>query len=74
MLIHGGNDELVSPVQSRRLARELDRVGARCMHLELPWGKHGMDANLAGPSGQITLYALERFLAAVETGSPIAGS
>ena len=65
LLIHGGNDEMVSPLQSRRLARELARAGARHVHLELPWAKHGMDANLAGPSGQIVLYAVERLLAAV---------
>ena len=62
LLIHGGKDELVSPLQSRRLATELDRVGVPHFHLELPWGNHGMDANLAGPSGQMTLYTIERFL------------
>jgi acetyl esterase/lipase len=62
LLLHGGRDELVSPIQSRRLARALEGAGAPYVHLELPWGKHGMDANLAGPGGQITLYAVTRFL------------
>ncbi len=62
LLIHGGKDELVSPIQSRRLAMELERAGVPHVHVELPWGNHGMDANLAGPSGQMTLYTIERFL------------
>ncbi len=62
LLIHGGKDMLVSPLQSRRLATQLHRVDVPHFHLELPWGNHGMDANLAGPSGQMTLYAVERLL------------
>jgi acetyl esterase/lipase len=65
LLIHGRKDMMVSPEQSRRLAAELERANVRHLHLELPWGNHGMDANLAGPSGQVTLYAMERFLASV---------
>lgn len=67
LLVHGGNDELVSPLQSRRLADGLRQAGARWRLLELPWGKHGMDANLAGPSGQLTLQAIGGFLADLET-------
>jgi acetyl esterase/lipase len=66
LLVHGANDALVSPLQSRRLAAELDDAGARWRLLEIPWGKHGMDANLAGPSAQLILDAIGRFL--VETG------
>ena len=62
LLVHGGKDMLVSPLQSRRLASELERRSVPHFHLELPWGNHGMDANLAGPSGQMTLYAIERLL------------
>jgi acetyl esterase/lipase len=62
LLIHGAKDELVSPLQSTRLARVLDEAGAPHLHLELPWGCHGLDANLAGPSGQISTWLVERFL------------
>jgi acetyl esterase/lipase len=65
LLIHGGKDMLVSPLQSNRLATELEREIVPHFHLELGWGNHGMDANLAGPSGQMTLYAMERFLGSV---------
>lgn len=65
LLIHGGKDELVSPLQSRRLASALCGAGVRHLHVELPWACHGMDANLAGPSGQISVYLIERFLESV---------
>ena len=65
LLIHGAIDELVSPLQSTRLATALEGVGTPHLHVELPWGHHGMDANMAGPSGQITLYLIERFLESV---------
>ena len=65
LLIHGGRDELVFPAQSYRLADLLERLGVAHLHLELPWATHGCDANLAGPSGQLSTYAIERFLAAV---------
>ena len=33
--------------------------------LSLPWAEHGCDVNISGPSGQISTYTIERFLAAV---------
>ncbi len=65
LLVHGGKDELVSPRQSSRLGDVLTRHGVRHLHVELPWGNHAMEANIAGPSGQITLYLVERFIHAV---------
>jgi acetyl esterase/lipase len=65
LLIHGGRDELVSPRQSERLAERLAQAGRPHMVLRLPWATHGCDFNFSGPSGQISTYAIERFLAAV---------
>jgi acetyl esterase/lipase len=65
LLIHGGGDELVTPVQSRRLAARLAQAGSPHMLLELPWATHGCDAHFSGPAGQLSTYAIERFLAAV---------
>lgn len=65
LLVHGGRDELVFEAQSERLAARLSELGVRNLHLSLPWASHGCDANLAGPSGQLSVYAIERFLAAV---------
>jgi acetyl esterase/lipase len=65
LLIHGQRDTLVAPIQSDMLANRLAQAGARRMLLRLPWAEHGCDVNFSGPSGQISTYAIERFLAAV---------
>ncbi len=65
LLIHGGRDELVSPRQSERLAERLAQAGRPHLLLGLPWATHGCDFNFGGPSGQLSTYAVERFLAAV---------
>ncbi len=62
LLIHGGRDELVSPEQSRRLASRLRASDVPNLYLQLPWATHGCDFNISGPSGQLILYAIERFL------------
>jgi hypothetical protein len=43
----------------------LEELKVKYLLISLPWADHGFDANLWGPSGQIYLYVLERFLAAV---------
>ncbi len=64
LLIHGARDEVVSPAQSERLETRLAEAGAPQLLLRLPWATHGCDAHFNGPCGQITTYAIERFLAA----------
>ncbi|MEP6821568.1 MAG: alpha/beta hydrolase [Chthoniobacterales bacterium] len=63
LLIHGQLDPLVWPEQSERLAARLKENGRPYFHLYIPWGTHGCDANLNGPSGQLSVYAIDRFLA-----------
>jgi len=65
LLIHGGRDELVQLRQSERLAERLATAGRPHLLLSLPWATHGADFNLSGPFGQLSTYAIERFLAAV---------
>lgn len=65
LLVHGGRDELVSPVQSERLDAALARTGQRHLLLRLPWATHGCDHNFYGPCGQLSTYAVEWFLTAV---------
>lgn len=65
LLIHGRKDELVFARQSERLNDRLARAGRPHLYLELPWATHGCDYFFNGPCGQLSTYAIERFLAAV---------
>jgi acetyl esterase/lipase len=65
LLVHGGRDELVFPAQSERLAVRLAQAQRPHCFLRLPWATHGCDVHFNGPCGQISTYAVERFLAAV---------
>lgn len=69
LMIHGGRDELVWPVHELRLSARLSAVGVPHYFLELPWATHGCDYVFAGPCGQISTYAVERFLAEVLHGT-----
>jgi acetyl esterase/lipase len=64
LLIHGGSDDLVQLGQSERLDARLAAAGRQHLLLYLPWATHGGDANFSGPSGQLSTYAVERFLVA----------
>ena len=65
LLIHGELDPIVWPVHSELLAARLQEAGRPSLYLSLPWATHGCDANIAGPSGQLSRYAISRFLDAV---------
>ncbi len=65
LLFHGGRDELVWLHQSQRLSQRLTELNVKHLLVTLDWADHGFDANLWGPSGQIYLYVLERFLGSV---------
>lgn len=65
LLIHGDMDEMVAMRHSDLVVAGLARYQRPHLLLKLPWAAHGCDANLAGPSGQLSTYAIERFLAAV---------
>ena len=52
LLLHGAQDELVWVQQSRRLNKQLEKVGAKHFYIELPWATHGFDSNFNGPGGQ----------------------
>ncbi len=70
LLIHGSLDPIVWPLQSEVLAARLQQAGRPHLYLRLPWATHGCDAIPNGPSGQLSLYAIERFLAAVFAAPP----
>jgi len=64
-MIHGARDELVSPQHEDRLSKRLTEAGRPYFYLRLPWATHGCDANFIGPCGQLSTYAIERFLASL---------
>ncbi len=65
LLIHGSRDELVASRQSARLDSALRHNRTRSLFIEMPWATHGCDYFINGPCGQISTYAIERFLASV---------
>ena len=62
LLVHGLRDHLVPADQSERLAARLEQANVRHVLVRLPWASHVCDLNFVGPCGQITTYAVERFL------------
>jgi acetyl esterase/lipase len=65
LLIHGKMDPLVSVQQSARLDSALTAAGRPHFFLELPWATHGCDYFFNGPCGQVSTFAIDRFLKAV---------
>jgi acetyl esterase/lipase len=70
LLIHGQQDVLVAYRHSTRLNKKL--ADSNVMHylVTLPWATHGFDYTLSGPGGQLSTYAVERFLGFV-TAAPV---
>jgi dipeptidyl aminopeptidase/acylaminoacyl peptidase len=65
LLVHGAMDPMVWHKQSERLQVKLDELDVPNALVSLPWATHACDFNPRGPSGQLSWYALEWFLAAV---------
>ena len=65
LMIHGTIDPLVSVHHEERLQRKLDSLGVPNYFLRLPFATHGCDYSLKGPAGQVSRYAVLRFLNSV---------
>lgn len=65
LLVHGALDKHVHIIESERLDSQLAANRVPHLLLKLPWATHGCEYSLNGPSGQLSVYAVERFLAAV---------
>jgi acetyl esterase/lipase len=65
LLLYGENDPLVSPRHGNRLTKKLDEKGVKYIAVYLPWATHAFDYTLNGPGGQLSTWAVKRFLAAV---------
>ena len=70
LLIHGSRDHVVLPRFGAMLDDRLRAAGATSVFLEIPWAEHAFDAVPNGPSGQLSLYYTERFLAWALAASP----
>ncbi|MEP6690469.1 MAG: alpha/beta hydrolase, partial [Gemmatimonadaceae bacterium] len=62
LLIYGSRDHIVEPRYGRLLDERLRAAGATSMMLEIPWADHAFDAVPNGPSAQLAMYHVERFL------------
>jgi acetyl esterase/lipase len=65
LIIHGENDVLVAYEHSKRLDTRLRQYSVPHYLLSLPWATHGFDYHLNGPGGQLSTYAVLRFLQSV---------
>ena len=65
LFIQGLRDELVSPFHAEFVSARLLEADVPHFVLRMPWAAHGCDYVFRGPCGQISTYAVERFLAAV---------
>ncbi|MDB5106550.1 MAG: alpha/beta hydrolase fold protein-3 domain protein [Fibrobacteres bacterium] len=65
LLLHGRPDVLVSWRHTVHMRAKMDSLGVRHFIVDVPWGAHGFDYVVRGPGSQLSLYFIERFLAAV---------
>ena len=65
LLIHGAIDAMVAFEHSVRLQKKLNEFHVKNYFLDLPNATHGCDYNINGPSGQLSTFAVERFIASV---------
>jgi acetyl esterase/lipase len=63
LLLQGRRDNITEARWSRALRDSLRAAGATVAYLEIPWAGHGFDIVPNGPSGQLALYNVQRFLA-----------
>jgi acetyl esterase/lipase len=69
LIVHGMLDQHVHFRESEILDSVLQRAGVPHMLLGLPWATHGCEYSLNGPSGQLAVYAAERFMYSVTQGN-----
>lgn len=65
LLLHGRPDVLVSYQHTVHMREKLGPLGVKHFEVDLPWAAHGFDYVFRGPGSQVSLYFIERFLAAV---------
>ena len=69
LFIQGRRDEHVSPFHAEFVSSRLIDAGVRHAIVSLPWATHACDFVFSGSCGQISTYAVERFLGAILRGN-----
>jgi acetyl esterase/lipase len=64
LLLYGARDHIVEARFGRELHDRLRAAGAESVLIEIPWSEHAFDFLPNGLGGQLSLYYVERFLAA----------
>src|SRR5262249_46372341 len=63
LMIYGTRDFLIAPQTARVGYEKLRAAQTPVVFLQMPWASHGLDLLPQSPSGQLSLYYTERFLA-----------
>lgn len=66
LILQGEQDKLVPYVEGLQLKNQLNATGIRNIFLSFPFQGHAFDYDFNSPGGQISLYYIERFLAATQ--------
>jgi acetyl esterase/lipase len=69
LLIQGARDHIVEARYGRAMRDRLIAANVPVAYLEIPWAEHAFDEVFNGPSSQLALYYIERFLAFVTSDS-----
>jgi acetyl esterase/lipase len=63
LLIYGARDHIVEAKYGAAITDALRASHTPVAYLEIPWAEHAFDAVFNGPSSQLSLYYIERFIA-----------
>ncbi len=66
LILHGEKDKMVPFVEGQQLHQALLAAGRPSIFLTFPFQGHAFDYSFNSPGGQISLYFIERFLAATQ--------
>ncbi len=65
LIIHGEIDAMVSHIHSEHLSAKLAQYNVSHYFVSLPFATHACDYSINSPGGQLTTYAVERFIQSV---------
>ncbi|MHA1265690.1 MAG: alpha/beta hydrolase fold domain-containing protein [Candidatus Helarchaeota archaeon] len=66
LILHGEVDKMVPFVETQQLYEKLQSLGRPAIFLSFPFQGHAFDYFFNSPGGQVSMYFIERFLAATQ--------